>query len=135
MGTDDGHENLERLLHHVAEEAIAGDGVVVVEQPLSGFDARVRCTSRHAPERTAAINLNAEWLDAVFFIQPRNVGILMLDAYDEDEAYTTERLRKLTTVVRAYLRDGGSIGTRRTWFGRRRPVLRIQVEDHEWVAR
>lgn len=130
-------ERYERLLTMVAAEIIGDAAEVVVKPPHKGFQARVQFTSRPAPERTAAINMSAEWTEAVFVMEP-NVGLAMIDDFSVDdhdaEIYTTDRMRELMAVVNAYIRGEGSIESRRTLLGKREPRLRIQAGGKEWVA-
>ena len=130
-------ERYERLLTMVAAEIVGDAAEVVVKLPHRGFQARVQFTSRPEPERTALINMSAEWTEAVFVMEP-NVGIAMIDDFsveDHDaEVYTTDRMRELVTVVNAYIRGEGSIESRRTLLGKREPRLRIQAGGKEWVA-
>jgi hypothetical protein len=133
MTADEWRERSRRVLR-AAAEVVSDDGKVSVEPPPEGFYARVRLTSRHAPERTAVINLSAEWMEAVFPIEPP-IGILMVDDFLDDEEYTAGRVGDLVAVVHAYLRGEGSLEWRRTLLGKRRPRLRIQAAGREWVAR
>ena len=123
----------EQILLRVSREVIKDSADYVVDPPATGTtEARIRFVGRVNPDRCAGLILDAEWLEAVFFLS-RNVSILKLDAYDNDE-FATVQARQLLTVVDAFLRGEGSIETRRTFSGRRRPVLRLHVDGQAWVA-
>lgn len=123
----------ERLLLRVVTETVEDVAEVVTATPASDFLARISLTSRGRPERSAVMNLHTEWLEAVFVMDP-NLGVFMLDDYT-DESYTADQIRLLAEVVHAFLRGEGSLETRRTFLGRHRPQLRIEVKDREWLAR
>jgi hypothetical protein len=139
VSAEESRRRYEQLLLRVAAETVGSDGEVFPEpRDDRKGETRVRFTSRLAPERTAGLVLTPAWLQAFFFLEP-NVSIVRLDDYSlddgSDEAYTTERVRDLMLVIHAWLRGEGSIESRRTLLGRRRPQLRIKAGGGEWLAR
>jgi hypothetical protein len=135
MRAEQYREHFEQLLLRVSAEVIGEDGEFFLDALDSRpSEARIRFTSRSDSDRTAGLRLDTAWLEAFFFLGP-NLSILMLDDYADDDEYATERLREVVQVVHAYLRGEGSLESRRTVLGGRRPQMRFQVGGREWLAR
>ncbi|MFC7502830.1 hypothetical protein [Nocardioides sp. GCM10030258] len=123
----------ERLMLRVATETIGSDADVISGAPAKDFLARIEFTSRDQSDRAAVMNMHTEWLEAVFVLNP-NLGVFMLDDFT-DADYAAAQVRVMAEVVHAYLRGEGSMETRRSFLFRRRPQLRLDVNDREWLAR
>lgn len=133
MDLEPTREAYERILLGVAQETIGDAADVVTSKPAKDFLARIEAISRSHPDRVAFMNMHTEWLEAVFAMDP-NLAVFILDDFT-DAAYTADQIQVLAQVVHAYLRGEGSVESRRTILGRRRPQLRIQVNGREWLAR
>lgn len=120
MRADQQRGHFERLILRVSTEVIGEDGDCVLE-PLDSrpSEARIRLTSRAVPDRSAGLTLDAEWLQAFFFLEP-HLSILKMDDYVHDDQYVVDEVRELVHVIHAYLRGEGSLEPRRTILGRRR---------------
>lgn len=135
MRLDESREHFEQLLLRVSAEVIGE----TADYRLDPYDerptkARVRFTSRLVPDRSAGVTLDSAWLEAFFFIEP-NVSIPSMDDYDADEDCTVGKVHELVSVVHAFLQGEGSIESRRTVLGRRRPQIRFTVNGREWLAK
>ncbi len=128
-------EHYEQLMLRVSAEVLGENGEFLLDPHDSqpGM-ARIRFTSRTHPDRAAGLTLDPEWLEAFFFLEP-NLSIREMDDFSGDDEYATDHLRELVQVVHAYLRGEGSLESRRTVLGRRRPQMRFQVDGREWLAR
>lgn len=123
----------ERLMLRVATETIGTDGHVISAAPARDFLARIEFTSRDQPDRAAVMNMHTEWLEAVYVLDPK-LGVFMMDDFT-DADFAADQIRVMSEVVHAYLRGEGSMETRRSFLFRRRPQLRLDVNDREWLAR
>lgn len=137
MDLDERRRHYEGLLMQAFAESIGSDvAVVELKPPNDGFFARAWFTSHDDAERIATVNLGPEWCEAVFPMEPRNLGIFIADDFEDNDQYTTDRLRDdLLAPIRAYLLGGGRIEWRRNILGRRRKRMRIAAGGLEWVAR
>jgi hypothetical protein len=89
---------------------------------------RVRLTAEGG-KRHAGLTASYEKFDAYIFDLGVSTGVF---EYDDEENLKEAALRALALVVRAYLRGEGRVEQRRGLI-RSRPVLRIVVDDREWV--
>jgi hypothetical protein len=135
MRVDEERKQFEQLLLRLSIEVI-GEAADYSLDPSDKHphEARVTFTSRVAPGREVGVRLDSAWLEAFFFIDP-NVSILKIDDFGDDEDYTAGTVREVLAVVDAYLQGEGSIESRRTLLGRRRPQIRFEVNGREWLAR
>jgi hypothetical protein len=135
VDVDEQRQHFEQALLRLSREVLGDVADYGLDpSPMHPSEARVRYVSKFGSGRSAGVRLDSAWLEACFFIES-NVSILELDAFADDESYTDAKVRELLSVVRAFLGGKGSVESRRTMFGRRRPQLRISVNGREWVAR
>ena len=115
------------LLRQVVAEVFDADtDVAYSTEPKAAHVHRVRLTDASGT-RHAGLRASYEWFDATVF----DLGVsTTLYEYD-DEAEKHAALNALALVVLAYLRGEGRIEHRRGVI-RTHPVLRIQVDEHEW---
>lgn len=120
--------DVEALLRRVVAEVFDADVEATYSTaPKDPHTHRVELTSADSL-RHAGLTASYEWVDACIF--DPGVSTFLLD-YDDEEKDKEAVLRALALVVHAYFRGEGRVERRRGLI-RSCPVLRIEVDGHEW---